>query len=179
MVQILKTIHGGHGGKLSLARVLRGQIKDGAVLHDADGRDARIGGIFALAGDKQIKRTMAQAGDTVALARLESFATGEMLSDRQNRRRRASLDRASGTGLSLGDHGAGPQGRGQAEFGHRKAVRGRSVAACSSRMPETHDLILAGQGEAISRWRWKSCRTAMASKLGTQARSGALPRNHP
>jgi elongation factor G len=80
VVQILKTIHGGHGGKLSLVRVLRGQLKDGAVLHDANGRDARIGGIFALAGDKQIKRSLAQAGDTVALARLEPFATGEMLS---------------------------------------------------------------------------------------------------
>ncbi len=50
------------------------------MLHDAKGRDARIGGIFALAGDKQVKRTMAQAGDTVALARLEPFVTGEMLS---------------------------------------------------------------------------------------------------
>ena len=29
------------------------------------GREARIGGIFALAGDKQIKRNAAQAGDTL------------------------------------------------------------------------------------------------------------------
>lgn len=80
VVQVIKTFHGGHGGKLSLVRVLRGSLKDGAVLHGTGGREARIGGIFALAGDKQIKRSAAQAGDTVALARMEAFVTGEILS---------------------------------------------------------------------------------------------------
>ena len=80
VVQLLKTFHSGHGGKLSLARVLRGHIKEGAVLHGERGREARIAGIFALAGDKHIKRSVAQAGDTVALARLEPFVTGETLS---------------------------------------------------------------------------------------------------
>jgi elongation factor G len=79
VVQVIKTLHGGHGGKLSLVRVLRGSLKDGAVLHGEGGREARIGGIFALAGDKQIKRNAAQAGDTVALARMEGFVTGETL----------------------------------------------------------------------------------------------------
>ncbi|HWB95751.1 MAG TPA: GTP-binding protein, partial [Bryobacteraceae bacterium] len=50
VVQILKTFHGGHGGKLSLVRVLRGNLKDGAVLHGEGGREARIAGIFALCG---------------------------------------------------------------------------------------------------------------------------------
>ena len=79
VVQVIKTFHGGHGGKLSLVRVLCGSLKDGAVLHGEGGREARIGGIFALAGDKQIKRSAAQAGDTVALARMEGFVTGERL----------------------------------------------------------------------------------------------------
>ncbi len=79
-LQILKTFHGGHGGKLSLVRVLSGAVKDGAVLHGEGGREARIGGIFALCGERQIKRSMAIAGDTLALARLEPFATGETLS---------------------------------------------------------------------------------------------------
>jgi elongation factor G len=78
-VQILKTYNGAHG-KLSLARVLTGSLKDGAVLHAADGRDARIGGIFALKGEAQTKLGDAKAGDTVALARLEGMVTGETLS---------------------------------------------------------------------------------------------------
>jgi len=60
--------------------VLTGSLKDGAVLHAPDGRDARIGGIFALKGEAQTKLGEAKAGDTVALARLEGMATGETLS---------------------------------------------------------------------------------------------------
>jgi elongation factor G len=80
VVQVLKTFHAGHGGKLSLVRVLRGTLKDGAVLHGDDGSEARIGGILSLAGDKQTKRSAASEGDIVALARLEHFHTGETLS---------------------------------------------------------------------------------------------------
>jgi elongation factor G len=79
IVQILKTYNGAHG-KLSLARVLTGALKDGAVLHAADGRDARIGGVFALKGEAQTKLGDAKAGDTVALGRLEAMVTGETLS---------------------------------------------------------------------------------------------------
>jgi elongation factor G len=79
-VQVLKTFHSGHGGKLSLVRVLRGTLKDGAVLHGDDGSEARVGGILSLAGEKQTKHAAASEGDTVALARLEHFRTGETLS---------------------------------------------------------------------------------------------------
>jgi elongation factor G len=79
VMQILKTYHSSHGGKLSLARVLSGAVKDGAVLHRRDGGEARIGGIFALKGEAQTKLTDAKAGDTVAFGRLEGVATGETL----------------------------------------------------------------------------------------------------
>jgi elongation factor G len=79
VVQMLKTYNGAHG-KLSLARVLAGTLKDGAVLHRRDGSDARIGGMFALKGEAQTKLAEAKAGDTVALGRLEGVATGETLS---------------------------------------------------------------------------------------------------
>ena len=80
LVQVLKTFHSSHGGKLSLARVMAGTLKDGAVLHSASGGDARVGGIFALKGEAQTKLGEAHAGDTVALARMEGAATGDLLS---------------------------------------------------------------------------------------------------
>ena len=80
VVQILKTYHSSHGGKLSLGRVMSGTLKDGAVLHTGTGGDARVGGISALKGETQTKLSEAQAGDTVALARLEGVATGDTLS---------------------------------------------------------------------------------------------------
>ena len=79
VAQILKTYNGAHG-KLSLVRVFAGPLKDGAVLHARDGRDARVAGIFALKGDAQTKLSEAKAGETVAVARLEGMATGDTLS---------------------------------------------------------------------------------------------------
>ncbi|MGH6871568.1 MAG: elongation factor G [Rhizomicrobium sp.] len=79
IVQVLKTYNGAHG-KLSLARVLLGTLKDGSVLHRQDGSDARVGGMFALKGEAQTKLADAKAGDTIALGRLEGVLTGETLS---------------------------------------------------------------------------------------------------
>ncbi len=80
VVQVLKTFHSSHGGKLSVARVMAGTLKDGAVLHGAGGGDARVGGISSLKGETQAKLAEAQAGDTVALGRLEGVVTGDILS---------------------------------------------------------------------------------------------------
>jgi elongation factor G len=79
-VQVLKTSHGGHGGKQSLVRVLSGSLKEGQVLHGAGGREARIAGISTLVGNRALKRAEAGAGDVVALAKLEPFVTGDRLS---------------------------------------------------------------------------------------------------
>ncbi len=145
VVQVLKTLHSGHGGKLSLVRVLRGQLKDGAVLQGPRGREARIGGIFALAGDKQIKRGMAQAGDTVALARLEPFVTGDRLSTAKSGSGQARVEKLT------------PVFRLAVAAQDRKdeVKLSSAIAKLCEEDPslkfehnaETHDLILAGQGE--------------------------------
>ena len=57
VVQVLKTYHTMHGGKLSLVRVLSGHLKDGATLYRGSGDDTRVGGMFALKGQEQIKLT--------------------------------------------------------------------------------------------------------------------------
>ena len=91
MVQVIKTFHGGHGSELSLARVLSGSLKDGQVLHGPGG-DTRVGGILSLTGEKQTKKAKPQAGDTVALARLDNVQTGDRLSPtRRGRARQAKL----------------------------------------------------------------------------------------
>jgi elongation factor G len=93
IVQVLKTFHSSHGGKLSLGRVMAGTLKDGAVLHTADGGDARVGGVFALKGEAQTKLGEAHAGDTVALGRLEGVATGDILSTSKKAPARPKIER--------------------------------------------------------------------------------------
>ena len=79
-VQVLKTFHTAHGGKLSLSRVFSGEVADGAVLHGAQGQDSRVAGVFTLLGSTPSKVQKAVAGDTVALGRLDGAHTGETLS---------------------------------------------------------------------------------------------------
>jgi elongation factor G len=76
---IVKTYHSSHGGKLSLARVLTGAIKEGTVLHTRDGQDVRVAGLCSLRGETQTKLGEARCGDTVALLRLEHVATDDVI----------------------------------------------------------------------------------------------------
>lgn len=78
VIRVFKTLHSAHGGKLSLARVLSGSVKDGSAFAGSDG-EVRIGGIFALRGGEQSKVAEAKAGDTVAFAKLEGVVTGDTL----------------------------------------------------------------------------------------------------
>ncbi len=78
VVQIVKTLHGA-GGKLSLARVFRGILKDGATLVRSDGAEERASGLFSMMGEKATKIPGAGAGDLVAIGRLEKAQTGDTL----------------------------------------------------------------------------------------------------
>ncbi len=77
-VQIIKTIHTPHGGKLSVGRVLAGEVNDGLTLYGPE-NDERVSGVFSLMGQEPSKRDTAKFGETVALGRLESFKTGNTL----------------------------------------------------------------------------------------------------
>ncbi|CAN5319149.1 elongation factor G [soil metagenome] len=79
-VQVLKTFHTTHGGKLSLVRVLAGGLADGTTVYGGKGQDARIAGLFTLTGSTPAKIAKAEAGDSVALGRMDGMATGETLS---------------------------------------------------------------------------------------------------
>jgi len=79
VVQVMKTIHTPHGGKLSLARVLSGKVADGVTLFASDGASDRISGIYRLVGKDQQKKAEAVAGETVALGKVEPAQTGMTL----------------------------------------------------------------------------------------------------
>ena len=72
--QVFKTVHTGHGGKLSYARIWRGSLRDGVTL---DG--VRLGGISKFPGGEAEKVAEAEAGEVVALGRLEGITTGRTI----------------------------------------------------------------------------------------------------
>jgi elongation factor G len=80
VVQVMKTIHTAHGGKLSVSRILSGQLADASELFLSNGTTAKVSGIYKMLGKDQTKLTSARAGDTVALGKLDDVTTGQTLS---------------------------------------------------------------------------------------------------
>jgi elongation factor G len=74
LAQVFKTLHTGHGGKLSYARLWRGALRDGVMLGGV-----RLGGISKFPGGEAEKVAEASEGEVVALGRLEGIATGRTI----------------------------------------------------------------------------------------------------
>lgn len=79
VVQVMKSIHTSHGGKLSVARILEGGISDAVELYGPGGKSVKVSGIYKLLGKDQVKIASAGVGDTVALGKLDDAATGDTL----------------------------------------------------------------------------------------------------
>jgi elongation factor G len=75
LLQVFKTYHLPHTGKLSLSRVWRGTVAEGNVLNGS-----RVAGVVRLLGAQQEKASGVQAGEVVGLTRMEEIATGAVLS---------------------------------------------------------------------------------------------------
>src|SRR5580692_12474880 len=80
LAYVFKTMHLQHGGKLSLTRVLAGHLDDGATLQSQGGETGRVSGILSVNGAHDTKRAAAEAGDMVALGKLDTVRTGDTLS---------------------------------------------------------------------------------------------------
>ncbi len=76
VAQVFKTFHAGHVGKLSMARVFSGTLKDGTTLNEG-----RVSGMHRVTGQKHEKVSSAGPGDIVALGRLENIAVGVVLTE--------------------------------------------------------------------------------------------------
>ncbi|MBX3581424.1 MAG: elongation factor G [Rhizobiaceae bacterium] len=83
IIQVMKTIHTPHGGKLSVSRILSGTVTDGTELWAAGPESARISGIYRLLGKDQSKTASATTGETVALGKLDGIRTGQTLSTKK------------------------------------------------------------------------------------------------
>ena len=163
--RVIKTFHGGHG-RLSLVRILSGSLKDGVVLHGPGG-DARVGGILALSGDKQVKKSEARAGDVVALARLDNVQTGDRLSSDKTSTARSGAARAA------------PVYRLAVEAGDRKdEVKITSAIAklieedpslSFEQNAATQEMVLAGQGEIHLKVAIEKLQSKYGLKLLTRA----------
>jgi elongation factor G len=80
LARVVRTVHTPHGGKLSLARVLRGSFADGGVVVSRNGED-RIAGVSRLMGSAVSRVPKIEEGDSAAFGRLEHVATCDSFVD--------------------------------------------------------------------------------------------------
>ncbi len=164
--QVLKTFYTAQGGKLSLARVLAGELADGAILHGGKGQEARVAGVFSFNGTAQVKLPKAGAGQTVALGRLEGIGTGETAGTAKGTTAQldphASTPGVYGFAISVADRKDEVKLTGAV---HRLVEEDPSLALTHDH--DTSEMVLWGQGEMHLRVAIEK----LASKFGVHAQS--------
>lgn len=143
---VLKTFYTERGGKISVTRILSGEIADGSIIYGSDGQEARVAGVVALLGQTQTKLIKALTGEIVGISRLESISTGETIgTDRGNTKQLSARDNA-------------PSLFGKAISVHDRKDEVKLTQALTKLIEEdpslslhndgvTHELVLWGQGE--------------------------------
>jgi elongation factor G len=79
VARVFKTVHAAHTGKMSFARVLRGEFADGQAL-----AGGRVSGLFAPGTGNPVKQAKAGLGEVAAFGRLDGVATGDVLGGAAN-----------------------------------------------------------------------------------------------
>jgi elongation factor G len=143
---VFKSVHLQHGGKLSLTRVLAGRLDDGATLQSASGESGRVSGILSVSGAHDTKRAAAEAGDTVALGKLDSIRTGDTIAS--GKAAPQALVEVLPTPPVLATSVAAADRKDDVKLGQallRLNDEDSSLAMVHN--PRTHDIVLWGQGE--------------------------------
>ena len=143
---VLKTFHTGHGGKMSMVRLLTGEAGDGTTFMTADGEVGRVSGVFTAMGQTFGKRGPAKAGDTVAFGKLELAKTGDTLSSGRQARRAIATARPYPPVLSMAV---------QAKERKDDVKLGVAFSKLTEEDPsltvihntENHEVVMWGQGE--------------------------------
>lgn len=143
--KVFKSFHTSHAGKVSLARVLSGEFRDGTVVYGPEG-EARVAGVFKVFGQELRKCGTARAGDVVGFGRLDGIRTGDALTtDKAGTVRRAERGlqpSVFGTAISITDR--------KDEVKLTTALAKLEEEDPTLRLEQdsdTHQMLLLGQGE--------------------------------
>lgn len=143
---VFKTVHLQHGGKLSLTRLLSGHLDDGATVHAASGETGRVSGILAPNGAHDTKRAAAEAGDTVALGKLDTVKTGDTIAS--GKIAPAALVEVAPASPVLAISVASTDRKDDVKLGQALLrLNEEDPSLTMVQNPRTHDTVLWGQGE--------------------------------
>jgi elongation factor G len=146
LAYVFKTQHVQHGGKTSFVRVLSGQVMDGATLLSQRGEADRFSSISALTIGQDNKRGAAKAGDVVALGKLDHVRTGDTLTAAKTPHEALCEVVARAPVLSVAV--AAVDRKDDVKLGQSLLRLGEEDPSLTIvHHPETHEVVLSGQGE--------------------------------
>jgi elongation factor G len=142
----LKTLNTAHAGKMSIVRVLSGQIGDGVTLQSNEREAGRVSGTFKLVGATTEKRGPATAGETVALGKLDYAKTGDTLS--AGKQPHPAIAEVKPHEPVLAIAVTAKERKDDVKLGqaiHKLVDEDPSISIVHN--PETHEVVMWGQGE--------------------------------
>jgi elongation factor G len=171
---VLKTLHTAHGGKLSLVRVLTGDMADGTTVFGADGKEERAAGVFALRGEEPVKRgpRHRRAGPA------RRHQVGRDRHRGQGRRRSGQGGACARAGVRYRACAQGPQGRGEAHRRARETNGGRPLAVARAEPRHASDAAV-GPGRDASARRLRAPAAQVRRRGRAPAASHSLQGDHP
>ena len=143
---VFKTIVDPFVGKISIMKVVTGKMESGTeVYNERAGKSEKLGKLFFMRGKEQTELNYAEAGDIVAVAKLQYTQSGDTLCDKSDIIRYLPLDYPSPTYFVAIE----PEDKGDEEkmgSGLNK-LREEDPSFVVERNPETHQTLLGGQGD--------------------------------
>lgn len=143
---VFKTIVDPFVGKISVMKVITGKINSGTeVYNERIGKTEKLGKLFFLRGKEQLELNYAEAGDIVAVAKLQNTKSGDTLCDKSDVIRYLPLDFPSPTFYiaieALDKNDDEKMGVGLAR------LREEDPSFVVERNSETHQTLIGGQGD--------------------------------
>ena len=143
---VFKTIVDPFVGKISIMKVVTGKINSSTeVLNERTGKMEKLGKLFFLRGKNQLELNYAEAGDIVAVAKLQYTLSGDTLCDKHDIIRYLPLD------FPEPEHFIAIEAADKADeekMGTGLArLREEDPSFVVTRNVETHQTLLGGQGE--------------------------------
>ena len=146
LAYVFKTVHLQHGGKLSFARVLAGRLDDGATVQASSGEAGRVSGVSALGVAQDNKRASVEAGETVALGKLDTVKTGDTVSS--GKTTPPALVHVEPLPPVLAIAVAAADRKDDVKLGQAlMRLNEEDPSLTMVQNPRTHDIVLWGQGE--------------------------------